>query len=413
MSPDLGHGGRRRPRVLALVACLKWLHVDYLHALAERFDLNVAYCGVGHLGAVAAARREGLRLRPLPAGSLGGRRALAEVIAAVDPEIIHVLYYRHEELAVLARELSEEALVLFECRDPLTTLERAPGSAADKRARERRALQASDGQVFVSHALRRYLERQHGIALGATSEVVAHGFRLAALAPPSAKLSAGDGRTHLALVGTASGVAGHSRYYVDIIERLTGLGFVVHSHFFAPPNGDGNVYLDLARRNPDYRHHAVVALRRGTELSRAMSRYDLMGVFHHLDAAEHDESDTLSVCMPTKAVCGWFHGGIPVVCSSHYGGLVERIDRHGIGFVYDRWDELAALAAGRDAVAAATARTLAMRARFSNEWGAAQVERLARRLLTGRAAVATCLAARWRIRGEPAGRPAKSALATG
>jgi hypothetical protein len=112
-----------------------------------------------------------------------------------------------------------------------------------------------------------------------------------------------------------------------------------------------------------------------------MSRYDLMGVFHGLDATVHDETETLAVCMPTKAVCGWFHGGIPVVCSSHYGGLVEQIERHRIGFVYTAWDELSELVGDRDAVGAATARTVAMRERFSNECSAARLERFARTLV--------------------------------
>ncbi len=375
-----------RLRALALVAVFKWLHVDYLHALAERFDLTVGFVSEGHPGAAATAAREGLRMRQLPESPGGAqRRALSDLIAAVDPEVIHAMYYRHEELTVLARERAPEAAVIYECRDPLSTLARAPGSVQDRLGRERRALEASDGQVFVSHALRRYLEDRHELSLGATSIVVPHGFRLSGLAPPSPKLSEADGRMHLALVGTTSGVPGHSRYHVEIIERLIGLGFEVHSHFFEPASREeGDVYRALARRNPHYHREDTVALRAGTVLSQVMSRYDVMGVFHDLEPLEHDETETLAVCMPTKAVCGWFHGGIPVVCSSHYRGVIEQIDRYGIGFVYDEWEELAALARDRGSVAGATARTLPIRGRFSNEWGAARVEQLGRGLLVGR-----------------------------
>jgi hypothetical protein len=149
----------------------------------------------------------------------------------------------------------------------------------------------------------------------------------------------------------------------------------VHSHFFEPRPGGNDAYRALARRNPLYHCHQTVSPRGGTALSRVISRYDLMGVFHNLHAREHDETDTLSVCMPTKAVCGWFHGAIPVVCSRHYGGLVEQIDAHGIGFTYEGWDELGDLAGDRRAIAAATRRTLAVRRRFSNEYGARRLQR--------------------------------------
>ena len=122
--------------------------------------------------------------------------------------------------------------------------------------------------------------------------------------------------------------------------------------------------------------------RKGTVLSELMSRYDLMGVFHELGATHHNESATLALCMPTKAVCGWLHGGIPVVCLPHYRGVVERIEAFDIGFVIDDWGGLERVAADRAAIAAATERVLACRDQFTNERNA---ERIARFLEPGAA----------------------------
>ena len=355
--------------MLALVTRFKWLHTGYLKALGQRVSLTVGFCDEVHPGSVLDARREGVDVVHLPPS----RRALERLIDGSSPDVIHTLYYHHEELTLLARELAPETVLVYECRDPLSTLDRAPGSRADRQSLERTALEASDGQLFVSDALRAYLDRLHDLDLGPSSIVVPHGFALDTLAAPADKLSLRDGETHIALVGTASDEPGHSRYYPEIIEWLTGLGFVVHSHFFCS-GPEAEPYRRLARRNQRYHRHTTISPLRGTELSRAISRYDLMGVFHDLAPSHHSETDTLAVCMPTKAVSGWFHGGIPVVCSRHYRGLTELIDEHGIGFAYDDEPQLAALVGAGPMIRSATERTLALRARFSHEWSAGRIE---------------------------------------
>src|SRR4029078_10658064 len=99
----------------------------------------------------------------------------------------------------------------------------------------------------------------------------------------------------------------------------------------------------LARELDDFHYDPAGDHRDGTKLSELLSRYDLMGVFHALGATRHNQSATLAVCMPTKSVCGWLHGGIPVVCFPHYRGIVEQIEAHDIGFVIKTLEALARL----------------------------------------------------------------------
>ena len=296
------------------------------------------------------------------------------MIATVHPDAVHALYYKHEQLVVLARELAPDTLIVYECRDPLTLLDRAPGGPSERLTLERGALQESDCQLFVSGPVRAYFERLHGPDLAATSMLIPHGFALRTAAPPQPKLSARDGGTHLALIGTASERPGHSRYYIEIIEHLTELGFTVHSHFFELARRANDVYRRLAKRNRRYHYHATISPRGQRNLSRQLLRYDLMGVFHDLAATEHSESALLTVSMPMKAASGWFHGGLPVVCFPHYGGIAEQIEAHGIGFVTEDWDALGRLVGDSQAISAATERTLAVRALFSNEWNARRIE---------------------------------------
>jgi hypothetical protein len=370
----------QRLRVLAVVSRFKWQHIDYLAALRERFDFLGAHVGEAHAGSVRRARFEGLPLVTLSARQNdveGARPGLDEILKTFAPDVVHVLYYHNEGLTLLARGLAPpQTLVVHECRDPLTTLS---GQVAPERSLERLALERSDGQIVVSRAVRTHLECLHGIDLSERSLVVPHGFALKSAGPPTVKLSASDGATHIALVGTADRGPGQGRYYIDIIDRLIALGFIVHSHFHE--DDENHIYREHAKRNPRYHCHATVSFRDGTRLSDLMSRYDLMGVFHDLDAKDHNESATLAVCMPTKAVCGWLHGGIPVVCFRHYGGLVERIEEHGIGFVADSWDDVAALSDRHREIAEATTRTLAVREQFSNEWNAVRIETFFRTLL--------------------------------
>ena len=91
----------RPMKVLAIVSRFKWSHIDYLHALAERVDLSVAWSGEGHVGAAEQAAHEGLPLEPI--GRIGEvsrdevRERLAGLIEARPPDVVHVMYYNHED----------------------------------------------------------------------------------------------------------------------------------------------------------------------------------------------------------------------------------------------------------------------------------------------------------------------------
>jgi Glycosyl transferase 4-like domain len=372
--------------MLAVVSRFKWVHIDYLTALSEHFAIRVAWAGEAGAGAPQVGIREGLHADPIPLARQPGhpvdtaalqqaRDRLARMIEEWPPDVVHVMYYHHEDYVPVVRELvGADVPVIFECRDPVTTLTGAPPGSEESEA-ERAALELSDGQIVVSRALRAYYERTHALDLGDTSLVVPNGFARATIGPPSRRLSEDDGRVHIALVGTADDQPGHGRWYGEIIQRLVATGLVVHSHFWDMPEFGLSLdpYRELAERFDDYHFHPTVPYRGHQELSALLSRYDLMGVFHELDAAEHNESATLAVCLPTKAVSGWLHGAMPVVCYPHYRGVVELVEELDSGFVVETLEDLAGVAADRAAIAAGSERALAQRDRFTNEHNAARV----------------------------------------
>ena len=159
----------RLMKVLAIVARFKWTHIDYLHALAERVDLSVAWSGEGHTGAAERAAHEGLPLEPI--GRIGEvprdevERRLAALVEARPPDLVHVMYYHHEELVLMSREVvSDRAVVVCETRDTLTTLTGAQRGSPEWNL-EAAALRASDAQVLLTAATRAYLESAHGLDL--------------------------------------------------------------------------------------------------------------------------------------------------------------------------------------------------------------------------------------------------------
>ena len=337
----------------------------------------VAWSGEGGIGAPGDAMREGMRGAPIgwirDVGPDAVRANLARVIDEWQPDVVHLMYYNHEELTLMARELvgDSDAGRLRVPRPGDHAAGARPGSP--RWELEGAALAAADAQVVVSNAMLDYYETSHGLDLSETGLVIPHGFARRCVAPPSPKLSAQDGRVHIALVGTADEQPDHGRWYGDIIRRLAARQV---RRAFALLRSRRRVAGALpaagarARRLPRAPHGPAP---QGTGLSELMSRYDLMGVFHELGAANHNESATLALCMPTKAVSGWLHGGMPVVCLPFYRGVVERIEKYDIGFVIDDWDGLAGVAADRAAIAATTERVLAMRDHFTCERNAERI----------------------------------------
>ena len=379
-----------RPRVLVLNTRFKWTHIDYLVAIGKHVDLRVVVTREVHSGAIANARRWGLDMIEVDEEKgQAWEDAVRGILREFRPDVIHMLYYFHEEQTVAVRRIIDAAppadhrpMLVFECRDPLTTMR--PQGNASVESLERAALHAADGWIFVSDATRLYYERLYAIDLSAAL-IVPHGFAERTVGPPAQKLSAVDGRLHVALVGSAVADPQVGRYYPRIIRRLCGQGMVVHSYFHPDAAAD-DLHAALAAELPDYHVHPKLPQRENTILSHAMSAYDLMGVFHELDAPVSSESRTLEVCMPTKAVCGWLLGGIPVVCTPHYRGLVEWIDGYGMGFVISGVDDIGGLLGRRDDIRRATRSCLEHRHLLTHETQALRISRFYSALLEKRSA---------------------------
>ena len=88
--------------------------------------------------------------------------------------------------------------------------------------------------------------------------------------------------------------------------------------------------------------------------------------------------------MPTKAVCGWLLGGLPIVCTPHYRGLTEWIGRFGIGLTVASVDETGGLLGRTEEIERATRACLEHRHLFTNETQATRIDGYFRSLFLGR-----------------------------
>lgn len=356
---------------------------DYLLALAAHAELTVAVSGEAEPNSVDAAVNEGLDMRAI--GSIGLPKIqarLGELVESRRPDVIHLMWYGHEQLTLLARAVADSGVqIIYECRDPLTTLlgHRVTSPGPQPVDLERDALRCADAHIFVSNAVRTYLENLHRLDLS-TSLIVPQGLSERTMAAPSPKRSARDGRVHVVLVGTASADVASGRCYTSLIRRLVAMGLVVHSHFFDFETGANDVYRLLDRELADYHYHDALPDRHGTELGRALSSYDLMCIAY-FEGVITDA--TLAVVMPSKAAAAWVHG-LPVVTPREYRGVVEWIDDLGIGFVVDSFDDLEAIRRDRAAIERATEACLRHRASFTHEASARRVAELYRDLVARR-----------------------------
>lgn len=364
-------------RVLAITTGFYPDHLDYLAVLGQHCDLAIATNGERKPKTVSQAIEEGFSVTRI--GSIGFQRMEARLRKLVDnwrPDVVYTLWDSHEEITLMVRRVvGQNAIVIHHCSDPATTLFRMQNVQPGHKlaSLEKEALEASNGQIFVTNTMRTYLEQTHDLDLSKTSIIVPHARSEHTVCPPSRKLSTDDGRIHIALVGVVVSDSNHSRYYINIIRRLVSYGFVVHSHFHEGKHLSNQPYRDLAEELIDYHYHPTIPNRVGTELSQTISLYDLMGVFHELEATKGNESTVLETCMPSKAVCGWVNGGIPVVCFAQYRGVAEFIQEFGMGFLVQRWEDLEAIAADKGAIDRATEACLRERYRFTHEWHAPRV----------------------------------------
>jgi hypothetical protein len=342
-------------RVLFVVNRCKKNQMQYVRSIAARCDgCHVIISYLGHENTAQYGLLEPNDAIPsitvlhpgqIREGEIDLARFRDEVRAAIGrlkPDVVHCLYYYHDALTVEVRgvlaETGHPAALIYETRDP-TYIHRP-------KLPERQALDASDGYIFATRAIvddlfARTLKEHEPHLIVRQSESYADRD-----AVPT-KLSAGDGRTHVGLLGSFSEDPTNGRHYDAYFDAFLAStrNTVLHvfPHLRMP-------YLDAAVA----RHGGRLVLHwedrpyvgRVGQLRNAytstVGRLDFNLVAHVLGRPQ-DDREMLRVCNPTKATSPLVLADLPVLCLPHYRGVVDLIDEFGCGYVYRGWRDLDAL----------------------------------------------------------------------
>lgn len=342
-------------RVLFVVNRCKKNQMQYVRAIAARCRASraiISYIGHrnvvdygllepnGAIESVTVLHPDEIREEAIDLS--GFRSAVRSAVASLRPDVVHCLYYYHDALTLVVRavldELRHAAVLIYETRDP-TGIHRPE-------LPERDALRASDGYIFATRAIvddlfARHLWEPEPHLIIRQSELYADRD-----AYPR-KLSDSDGRTHVALMGTFSEDLDSGRHYAAYIDaflsatRNTVLHVFPHrrvSYLDAAASAHGGrlvVHWDdrpyVGNPNPQRRNY-----------TSTVGQLDFNLVAHVL-GRPRDEARMLRVCNPTKATSPLVLADLPVLCLSHYRGVVDIIDEYGCGYVYRGWRDLEAL----------------------------------------------------------------------
>lgn len=342
-------------RVLFIVNRCKKNQMQYLRAIAPLCsEARAIVSYIGHrnvidyglleptaaLSSISVLHRDEIREDAIDLARF--RSEVRDAVANLRPDVVHCLYYYHDALTLVAREVLDElrhaAVLIYETRDP---------SGIHRPALpEEQALRASDGYIFATRAIvddlfARYLWEPEPHLIVRQSELYADRDAY------PAKLSDADGRTHVALMGSFSEELDSGRHYAAYIDAfLSGTrNTVLHvfPHLLVSYLGeaasahDGRLVVHW-----DDRPYVGNPSPRRRNYTSTIGQLDFNLVAHVLGRPK-DEGRMLRVCNPTKATSPLVLADLPVLCLPHYGGVVDLIEEYGCGYVYRGWRDLDAL----------------------------------------------------------------------
>jgi hypothetical protein len=336
-------------RVLYVINRCKHNQLAYVRSIAPHCGDNrvvVSYMANDWLGETWLAKADETLhdvtvLHPKPVGELdidlgAFDRAICKAIVELRPEVVHMLYYLHDHLVIRVRRIlaqtGSRAALVYETRDPSGLFPTA--------LPEREAIAAADGYIFAADAIfdyffERYLVEPRPYLVIRQSEFYANRDSV------PAKLSDGDGRTHVTLLGWFSENPDHCRHYGDYIrEFVEGTkNTVLHAFSHRPTPYLETLEADLVGRFVNHPKVQEAIFASPPRFTSTFGAYDF-NLVTHMHWRTKNEREICRYVNPTKATSPLILADLPFLCTRHYQGIGELIDEFGCGFVYRGWSEL-------------------------------------------------------------------------
>jgi glycosyltransferase involved in cell wall biosynthesis len=201
------------------------------------------------------------------------------------------------------------------------------------REEERRACEESDGRIYATDGIRRYIQQQYNV--DAQNDAVFYNYASASVMPQhfKHKISSKDKETHIVYIGCVTSVVKGSHYDLREIFRKIA-DHKIHIHIY--PTSDhitksNRTYRKLAKRNRFIHCHDTLDCK---NLLYEITQYDLgWAGFNGVKNGNH-----LDLALPNK-VFEYISSGLPVIAFP-YKTIQHFIEKYDVGLIIKDVDEL-------------------------------------------------------------------------
>lgn len=260
------------------------------------------------------------------------------IINKYKPHVIHS-HNAPNILTLTAVDVAEEIPVIHDVHEVLSIHNSGFFRGDDEvklaryREEERRACEESDGRIYATDGIKRYVQQRYNV--DAQNDIVFYNYASKSVMPQhfKKKLSNKDKETHIVYIGCVTSVVKGSHYDLrEIFRRIA--DHKIHIHIY--PTSDhitksNRTYRKLAEHNGFIHCHDTLDCK---NLLYEITQYDFgWAGFNSAKNGKH-----LDIALPNK-VLEYVSSGLPVIAFPHKT-IQHFIGKYGIGLVIKDIDEL-------------------------------------------------------------------------
>jgi glycosyltransferase involved in cell wall biosynthesis len=263
--------------------------------------------------------------------------ALPEFINKSEPDIIHS-HNAPDTLTLRAIDMADEVPVIHDVHEVLSLHHSGffkdddEESLAKYREEEKKACEGSDGRIYATEGIKRYIRQQYDV--DRNNGMVFYNYASNSMVPNhfKEKLSARDGEIHIVYVGCLTSLVNSHYNLREIFKKIADQD--LHIHFY--PTSDeitesNEIYRDLSRRSRFMHYHHTMEYR---SLLHEITKYDLG--WAGLNRAKNGRH--LDIAIQNK-IFDYISSGLPVI-SFPYKTMLRFIEENSVGLIINDVNEL-------------------------------------------------------------------------
>jgi glycosyltransferase involved in cell wall biosynthesis len=266
-------------------------------------------------------------------------RNLHEYIDEYGPHIIHS-HNAPDKLTLRAIDAAEGIPVIHDVHEVLSVHRSGffkhdnEGKLAEYRKEERNACEKSDGRIYATEQIKKYITLHYDI--DGEEDLVFYNYALESMMPYffKEKLSSRDNQIHIVYVGCLTSIVKDNHYDLrNIFSQIAAQGFHIHFYPASDEITESNKTYQRVAENSQFMHyHSPMEYER---LLYEMTQYDFgWAGFNDAKNGRH-----LDIAIQNK-VFDYISSGLPIL-SYPYKAMQSLIKKNGIGLIINNVNELA------------------------------------------------------------------------